>query len=86
MTAIGRGWCGHQDCVSARGCFILADLNSLVVNRKGLEADYGWDPISFIGEAKHQYRLALRSRCPLIGRVREQAQALAPEVDFDRVT
>jgi hypothetical protein len=79
-------WCAMSDCVTAGQCFVLADLNALLANRAGLEGEYGWDVISFIGEAKHQYRLARRHQCPLLGRVLEQAQRLAPEVDFSRVT
>jgi hypothetical protein len=86
MTPEEQHWCSMSECTAARACYILADLNSLVANRRALEADYQWDELSFIGEAKHQFRLSLRCRCPLLDRVRAQAQALAPEVDFDRVT
>jgi hypothetical protein len=60
----------------------LADLQSLVINRAGLEAEYGWDVFSFIAAAKEQYRKAEASGCVELSHVRQKARELAPTVYF----
>jgi hypothetical protein len=65
-------------CRWAGTCLPLADLQSLVINRAGLEAEYGWDVFSFIAAAKEQHRIASAHGCVVLPRVRQMAKQLAP--------
>jgi hypothetical protein len=75
--------CAH--CDALKTCEPRAELETVIVSRGILEADYGWDVLSMIAEAKRQYLAAKERHCPSLAEVKRKAAALAPEVDFDRV-
>lgn len=79
---------GSAVCSSCRwggACIPLADLYCLQVNRAALEADYGWDVLSVMAEAKRQYRKARGNGCCRLPDVLRQAQQLAEYVDFEHL-
>jgi hypothetical protein len=49
-----------------------------VINRAGLEAEYGWDVFSFLAAAKDQYRKARANGCVELVHVVQKARELAP--------